>query len=284
MAFFKNSKFGEQNEISVEDFDESYEKIENDVNESIELDKKRKKINNDLFNKIKNNKEFTSEQIEAIADGLDTDIDISILINPNFNALKIKELINTFKLGDDPKKYVDLNFMQLRYVINYELNKFKKAEKEGILYQIGPDQAKEINFKLKLFEIMNKVLYSHMSYAIISDINNRLIINYYGYENNKDKNIIKQCTVSEGIGAEINQLFAFTINSSNNIEGKIIEKTKGSYKNTCSKWSEKEVSTNTIDEKIQDLKKEAEKEQIRKQELMYELAMAKSGKRKRTEF
>lgn len=276
MGFFKNSNFGEQNEISEEEFEKRFEelKIKDKNEESVEIDKKKEEENLKLFNKIKNNKDYSKEQIDAIEIGLNKGINLNIILNKNFSALKIKELIRTYELGDNPEKYLDMNFLQLRYIINSELNKFKKAEKEEIVYQLGPEQAKIINFKMDLFDIINSVLFTKGSYAIIADQNNRLIINYMGYISNDGK-IRKQCTVSEGTGAEIKMLYAFIIDSEKNIDGKIIEKTKGSYEKSCAEWSEKSYkkakgASISIDEKIAEYQQEAyrekaEAEQIRRE-------------------
>ena len=298
MGFFNNSRFREQNEMSDEEFDKAFEAIHNDdkKNEennknkiyeknnvgSVELDKVKEENNLKLFQKIKKDKEYSKEQIDAIELGFEKGINLYVISNKNFSALKIKELIKTYELGDNPEKYLDMNFLQLRYVINFELNKFKRAEEEGMLYQLGPEQAKEVNFKMELFDIINSVLLTKGSYAIVSDINNRLIINYTGYISPKG-NVRKQCTVSEGVGAEVKSLFAFIIDSEKNIEGKIVEKTRGTYKETCSIWSEKSYiktkgASISIDEKISGFQREAAREQAEIARIKMELMQKRKNK------
>lgn len=231
--------FKKNNSATPVNFDENFDldvikdKISKNKQNMLEEDIKR-------GNQLSEKDGFNQEQIDAIKNGLQKGISFDLLAHPEYEALKIKALIEAFEIGATENMLYELsqlNFMQIKWSIIPAIKREFEIQQVQQMNQMDLDDMKlpqpiddqKLNKQLMLLGYMydclvngnNYVLDAHNKSSKTDDIYERFIISFSGKTTSSDYQLKRTC-LSIGYLTDLKQLLMFTVDTNKYKDGSFI--------------------------------------------------------------
>lgn len=231
--------FKKNNSATPVNFDENFDldvikdKISKNKQNMLEEDIKR-------GNQLSEKDGFNQEQIDVIKNGLQKGISFDLLAHPEYEALKIKALIEAFEIGATENMLFELsqlNFMQIKWSIIPAIKREFEIQQVQQMNQMDLDDMKlpqpiddqKLNKQLMLLGYMydclvngnNYVLDAHNKSSKTDDIYERFIISFSGKTTSSDYQLKRTC-LSIGYLTDLKQLLMFTVDTNKYKDGSFI--------------------------------------------------------------